>query len=105
MGSSQTRARTRVPCISRQILNHSPTREALGATLDRVVREDPSEEVTFSSIKDLSERKEGDKWIPGSKGVPVRGNSGYKGPEVETLGSREMLMTSAQRLAVKDSLR
>ena len=27
-GSSQTRARTRVPCISRQILNHCATREA-----------------------------------------------------------------------------
>ena len=28
VGSSQTRARTRVPCISRQILNHRTTREA-----------------------------------------------------------------------------
>ena len=28
-GSSQTRARTRVPCTSRQILNHCATREAL----------------------------------------------------------------------------
>ena len=28
VGSSQTRARTRVPCISRQILNHCTTREA-----------------------------------------------------------------------------
>ena len=28
MGSSQTRARNRVPCISRQILNHCATREA-----------------------------------------------------------------------------
>ena len=28
-GSSQTRARTRVPCIGRQILNHCATREAL----------------------------------------------------------------------------
>ena len=27
--SSQTRARTRVPCIGRQILNHCATREAL----------------------------------------------------------------------------
>ena len=27
VGSSQTRARTRVPCIGRQILNHSATRE------------------------------------------------------------------------------
>ena len=29
VGSSQTRARTRVPCTSRQILNHCATREAL----------------------------------------------------------------------------
>ena len=28
VGSSQTRARTRVPCISRHILNHCTTREA-----------------------------------------------------------------------------
>ena len=30
-GSSQTRARTRVPCIGRQTLNHCATREAPGA--------------------------------------------------------------------------
>ena len=30
MGSSQTRAQTRVPCIGRQTLNHCATREALG---------------------------------------------------------------------------
>ena len=29
VGSSQTRTRTRVPCIGRQILNHCATREAL----------------------------------------------------------------------------
>ena len=29
-GSSQTRARTRVPCTGRQTLNHCATREALG---------------------------------------------------------------------------
>ena len=28
VGSSQTRARTRIPCIGRQILNHCATREA-----------------------------------------------------------------------------
>ena len=28
VGSSQTRARTRIPCIGRQILNHCTTREA-----------------------------------------------------------------------------
>ena len=31
--SSRTRARTRVPCIGRQILNHCTTREALGVAL------------------------------------------------------------------------
>ena len=31
VGSSQTRARTRVPCIGRQILNHCATREAPGS--------------------------------------------------------------------------
>ena len=30
VGSSQTRARTHVPCTSRQTLNHCATREALG---------------------------------------------------------------------------
>ena len=29
VGSSRTRARTRVPCIGRRILNHCATREAL----------------------------------------------------------------------------
>ena len=33
VGSSQTRARTRVPCIGRQILNHCATREALESFL------------------------------------------------------------------------
>ena len=33
VGSSQTRARTRVPCIGRQILNHCATREALYSNL------------------------------------------------------------------------
>ena len=33
VGSSQTRARTRVPCIGRQILNHCATREALNNSL------------------------------------------------------------------------
>ena len=32
-GSSQTRARTRVPCIGRWILNHCATREALKCSL------------------------------------------------------------------------
>ena len=37
VGSSQTRARTRVPCIGRQILNHCATREALGTFLSSCV--------------------------------------------------------------------
>ena len=36
-GSSQTRARTRVPCISRQILNHCATREAPRVIFKRVI--------------------------------------------------------------------
>ena len=35
MGSSQTRGRTRVPCIGRQILNHCATREAQNKVLLR----------------------------------------------------------------------
>ena len=35
-GSSQTRARTRVPCIGRQILNHCATREAQRSILTHV---------------------------------------------------------------------
>ncbi|KAJ8797011.1 hypothetical protein J1605_001821 [Eschrichtius robustus] len=34
VGSSRTRARTRVPCIDRQILNHCATREVPGSVLD-----------------------------------------------------------------------
>ena len=37
VGSSQTRARTRVPCIGRQILNHCATREALKSLIFRVI--------------------------------------------------------------------
>ena len=36
-GSSQTRARTRVLCIGRQILNHCATREAPVLTLEVIV--------------------------------------------------------------------
>ena len=39
VGSSQTRARTRVPCISRQILNHCATREALNESFKEVLHE------------------------------------------------------------------
>ena len=37
VGSSQTRARTHVPCIGRQILNHCATREALGPHFKRYI--------------------------------------------------------------------
>ena len=36
MGSSWTRARTRVPCIGRKILNHCTIRETLGANFCKV---------------------------------------------------------------------
>ena len=39
VGSSQTRARTRVPCIGRQILNHCATREAPSPVLIQRERE------------------------------------------------------------------
>ena len=39
VGSSQTRARTRVPCISRQILNHCATREALIFLLNSIFKQ------------------------------------------------------------------
>ena len=38
MGSSRTRARTRVPCIGRQILNHCTTREAQNHTFLKKVK-------------------------------------------------------------------
>ena len=37
VGSSQTRARTRVPCIGRRILNHCATREALLSFLSNLL--------------------------------------------------------------------
>ena len=37
VGSSQTRARTRVPCTSRQTLNHCATREALCISFDPAI--------------------------------------------------------------------
>ena len=41
VGSSQTRARTRVPCIGRRILYHCATREALSSFLKEKKREFP----------------------------------------------------------------
>ena len=57
VGSSQTRARTRVPCIGRRILNHCATREApkcrysvitlyLGAPQDHLI---PNQTTSWSS--------------------------------------------------------
>ena len=40
VGSSRTRARTRVPCISRQTLNHCATREALFAFFSAEINEE-----------------------------------------------------------------
>ena len=37
VGSSQTRAQTRVPCIGRQTLNHCATREALDLLLKHIL--------------------------------------------------------------------
>ena len=36
VGSSRTRAQTRIPCVGRQILNHCATREAQKVTLEYV---------------------------------------------------------------------
>ena len=44
VGSSQTRARTHVPCIGRQVLNHCATREAQNITLKWANREFQLEE-------------------------------------------------------------
>ena len=52
VGSSQTRARTRVPCIGRQILNHCATREALYLILKTKI------EVLIRKVENLAVRKE-----------------------------------------------
>ena len=56
VGSSQTRARTRVPCISRQILNHCTTREAPISFYSNVSLRFPNHSLmmcllSFSSLK------------------------------------------------------
>ena len=43
VGSSQTRARTRVPCIGRQILNHCATREAQQSLILQMRKQRPME--------------------------------------------------------------
>ena len=62
VGSSRTRARTRVPCIGRQILNHCATREAPSfilytglakkfvQVLRKIIRKNPNELVGQSNI-------------------------------------------------------
>ena len=53
VGSSQTRARTHVPCIGRRILNHCATREALPYCFDEycfAVQSGVREHNTFSSV-------------------------------------------------------
>ena len=45
VGSSQTRARTRVPCIGRQTLNHCATREAPAPTF--ILEETETEQVHY----------------------------------------------------------
>ena len=50
VGSSQTRARTRVPCISRQILNHCATREALYILFNILFYYGLSQNIEYSSL-------------------------------------------------------
>ena len=69
VGSSQTRARTRVPCISRQILNHCATREALLISFESKVMP-PG--ICHGSLCLFSGRK--DEGLP-----PVKGSHSLKG--------------------------
>ena len=53
VGSSQTRARTRVPCIGRQILNHCATREAPSYFLELINQgylKSPADSSVFESF-------------------------------------------------------
>ena len=54
VGSSQTRARTRVPCIGRQILNHCATREAPGDLFFKKRKSSAFEIMTLSEKKTMS---------------------------------------------------
>ena len=61
VGSSQTRARTRVPCISRQILNHCATREAREIAFKEIMPMTVSETIlknAKSQIHDIMYLKE-----------------------------------------------
>ena len=55
VGSSQTRARTRVPCIGRQTLNHCATREALKAILKAKVGEAQHQILRPVKLKEFSQ--------------------------------------------------
>ena len=55
VGSSQTRARTHVPCIGRQILNHCATREAQGFVFFFFKPKRPN---NWNDLLQLSELKE-----------------------------------------------
>ena len=69
VGSSQTRARTRVPCISRQILNHCATREAPGKLLFTDFSANLKQAIqSLISILPLAISEEG--WVPFSSHCP-----------------------------------
>ena len=57
VGSSQTRAQTRVPCIGRQTLNHCPTREAPRRFLRTTRFDDCSYHPRRKKIHDFSKMK------------------------------------------------
>ena len=63
VGSSQTRARTRVPCISRQTLNHCATREALSIVFFKIPSELRANKLSLG----------GERWREVERGEVVRG--------------------------------
>ena len=58
VGSSQIRARTRVPCIGRQTLNHCATREALFHPFYRQLHQAQRRKVSYRSHILISKREE-----------------------------------------------
>ena len=68
MGSSQTRARTRVPCISRWILNHCATREAQPVRILVLIQGSSDlekagkQEAFFCLQPELQEPQDGNSW-------------------------------------------
>ena len=53
VGSSRTRARTRVPCIGRRILNHCTTREVLALLLIHLIYNDKNYQKFSYILKDV----------------------------------------------------